>query len=150
MAREKELWAWLSKARLELKHALHMHRVENSASPGMPDVEGCMAHGRQFWFELKSAERPVRAKTPVRFKMRPKQVEWARRRWQLEGRVYWLLQIGSGKARRIYMLAGPEGAALTRGLTEAEIAARCFMRGGFDTPEPGSVIHRAAWGTMAL
>lgn len=152
MARESGLWSWLAKARLHFKLSLHMHRIENPVSPGMPDVEGFLSieafahsppssarlsHG-QFWLELKSASRPVRAKTPVRFKMRPKQVEWARRRWKLGGACYWLLQVGDGGARRIYMLPGHAGADIDRGLTEVELSKADVLRFCFDpkvTPE---------------
>jgi hypothetical protein len=124
MARESQLWQWLAKARLYYKADLHMHRIENSASPGMPDVEGFVRgfrKGLQFWVELKSAARPARASTPIRFKVRPKQVEWARRRWAIGGAAYWLLQIGDGADRRIYLLDATHGRALQAGMLESVI-----------------------------
>lgn len=157
MARESQLWTWLAKGRLHFKLRLHMHRVENPVSPGMPDVEGhlgieafahhrnraAIAHG-QFWIELKSAKRPIRKTTPIRFKMRPKQVEWARRRWNIGGSVYWLLQVGDGGSRCVYMLRGSFGAALAAGMTEDAIRANDVLCHYFEPkPTPEIVITAA-------
>lgn len=169
MARESELWSWLAKARLHFKMNLHMHRIENPVSPGMPDVEGYLRQwhatpgaklkfepgsvvqvgqystGGQFWFELKTAARPAKASTPIRFKMRPKQVEWAKRRWALGGACYWLLQVGHGGNRRIYMLDGGAGEQIAKGMTEDLLAARDVLRFWFEAkPDPVKAILSAA------
>jgi hypothetical protein len=166
MARESELWSWLSKARLHFKTRLHIHRIENPVSPGMPDVEGFLqgasvrrgggisvAPGAmirfepegQFWFELKTTARPAKAATPIRFKMRPKQIEWARRRWALGGKCYWLLQVGHGGTRAVYMLAGDAGSAIDKGMTEAALGKRCLMAASLfgDKITPEAIIRKA-------
>lgn len=122
MSREVQLWDALSKAKYVLRESLHMDRIENLVTPGMPDVEGYLHKMGQFWFELKSEERPTNSETPVRFKMRPRQIEWLRHRWEIGGACFWLLQVGSGTRRRVYMLEGRHGAKIDFGLTEAQIA----------------------------
>ncbi len=129
MSRESALWGWLAKSRRHFKTALHINRVENPAGPGMPDVEGQLnpafnggQHCGQFWIELKAAERPKRAETPVRFKVRPKQVEWSRKRYAVGGRVYWLLQVGSGADAARYLLPGDVAALIQRGMSEIDLS----------------------------
>lgn len=121
MARESALWIALKKAVPHFRRALHMHRVENIASPGAPDVEGYLEDQGHFEFELKSEERPAKITTPIRFKMRDKQVEYAKRRWAVGGAVFWLLQVGSGSDRRVYMIEGHHGEAIDKGLTEIQL-----------------------------
>lgn len=125
--REKELWKWLSKASKAAGPDLHMERIENSLSAGTPDVELCYK-GRTAWIELKTAERPVRDGTPVRFPTRPEQVEWMNTRGKAGGACYWLLLIspsyrwkeGVGSIvhpREILLLPYWEGVAIHGGLT---------------------------------
>lgn len=123
MARESGLWRWLSGARRVLGADLHMTRVENLIGSGMPDVEGCY-QGTQFWLELKSAMRPVRSATPVRFptKGREEQASWAISRIAAGGRVGYLLQVGHGHSRTIYLCPGRYVPLLHAGATEAKIA----------------------------
>lgn len=137
MSRERALWAWLAKARFVYKSRLHMNRIENPAGPGMPDVEGYLAreitrsgsrqqyahveNGGQFWIELKSAERPKRPETPVRFKVRPRQIAWGLRRWAVGRCSWWLLQVGSGAERKIYLLPGDKGRDIARGMPEIDL-----------------------------
>jgi len=128
MARETQLWDSLSKARFVLRDDLHMHRVENIVSPGAPDVEGHYKFTSAFQFELKSEARPVRPETPIHFKMRPKQVEYARRRWLVGGAIFWLLQVGEGSSRRVYMIEGIHGAKINAGLTEVQLHALDILR----------------------
>lgn len=141
MARESQFWQTLSKARFTLREALHMHRVENPAAPGTPDVEGfCAMKGAkkwQFWFELKAESRPARTDTLIHFRMRPKQVEWAKRRWDLGGCVWWLLQVGEHSQRIIYMVKGNLGHYLENGIVEDELAkiADNIWHGRFDPEE---------------
>lgn len=144
MARENQLWAWLAKARLHFKMKLHMHRIENPVSPGMPDVEGHLCGVGQFWIELKSAARPTRKKTAIRFKMRPKQIEWARRRWAIGGACYWLLQVGDGGNRCVYMLQGSYGGALAAGMTEDAIRAKDVLCYYFEPKVTPEVVITAA------
>lgn len=141
MARESALWRWLKRAEAELADDLHMHRVENAVSLGMPDVEGHMRSGRQFWIELKSSPRPARHATPVRVKFQPRQVPWLRRRWDLGGLAWVLLQVGSGAERRVYLVPGGDAWLLERGLVERSIEelSAVPVKAG-----PAEVIRRAA------
>jgi len=125
-ARENSLWKWLKQAKLQIGQELDMHRVENSVSQGMPDVEGFLGGAGQFWAELKAAERPKKPDTPVRFDVREAQVEWLRRRWSLGGAAWLLVQVGSGRTRDIYLIDGSQARDVQRGMTEKalrEIAA---------------------------
>lgn len=128
-AKESSLWDWLSKARRELGPALHMTRIENYVEPGMPDVEGTFRledKPHQFWLELKSEDRPKRDGTPVRFDVRPDQVTWNAMRWGLGANNFWLLQVGSGRDRALYLAPGDLGSRLLAGLTETELAIECL------------------------
>ena len=127
MSRESALWHWLAKARTEQGSRLHMNRIENSAGPGMPDVEGCLEGYGQFWLELKSSARPKRADTAIRFKVRPKQVEWMNARWKAGAPCYWLLQVGSAEERRLYLLPGRRGAWIKTGMTESELRTESVL-----------------------
>lgn len=102
---EKTLWQWASKARLDLGDELHVTRVENVAGEGHPDAEGCY-RGVQFWLELKVAKRPARSATLLRFgsPLRDSQVDWARKRIAAGGRVWYLIQVGSGHERQVYLI----------------------------------------------
>lgn len=135
MSRESSLWDWLSKARVMLGEALDINRVENLVQEGMPDVEGHLRISPQlqgqFWLELKSEERPARSSTPIRFKVRDKQIEWINRRWAIGGNVFWLLQVGSGSERRLFLAPGPLGPQLQAGLCEAALAVECARTGFF-------------------
>lgn len=144
MARESQLWKSLSQARLILRERLHMHRVENLATPGSPDVEGFLEGMGHFEFELKSAARPVRD-GPVRFDMedREKQIEYMRRRWAIGGACFWLLQVGSGASRQVYMLEGDAGPAIKAGLTEDQLRERDILKNPrFDAAEIVSMAFR--------
>ena len=126
MTRESGLWNWLKKARIHYKDQLHMNRVENSVMSGMPDVEGHLlklAEGGGFWIELKSAARPAREWTPVRFKVRDReaQVLWLTRRRRVGGLSWLLLQVGSAGTRRLYLVSGAEAAGVYDGLTETQL-----------------------------
>ena len=136
MARESSLWKWLSKARLALPDTLQIERVENSIAAGFPDVDGFLAPAGAFQIELKSTERPARPATPVRFALRgrEKQIEYMRKRWELGGNAFFLLQVGSGSDRILYLAPGNIGAELQRGITEMALAIACLRTGIFKSP----------------
>lgn len=154
MTLERNLWSWLSGARRELGAALDINRVENGVMAGMPDVEGFLnmpdPGGKlrpsivgQFWLELKSKERPARGLTPIRFDLRKReaQIEWMRNRWNLGGNVFWLLQVGSGHERVLYLARGDFGDKLKAGVTEGELLAEVCQYGFLgDKKSPGEVI----------
>lgn len=148
MARESSLWAWLSKVRLQCAGSVDIHRVENACEEGMPDVEGYLKQDGavgQFWLELKSEERPARASTPIRFKVREKQIPWINRRWSLGANVFWLVQIGSHAERTILLLPGPLGMEMQRGMLEAELMVAAVHTGIWTnrTADQRDVIRRA-------
>lgn len=125
MAKESSLWNWLSKNCLKVFRAdLHMDRVENSTMLGMADVEGCLT-GDQFWFELKVALRPSKPESKVVFqsKLKIEQVEWAKRRCRAGGNAWFLIQVGNGYSRSLYLIWGTHGAILKAGVTEKQLRA---------------------------
>jgi len=136
VARESSLWASFAKsARREISaDELHMSRVENLMGAGFPDVEGY--YNAPWWLELKSSERPARPTTPVRFKLRNReeQIEWLRKRWELGGNAFFLLQVGSGAQRILYLAPGNVGDDLKRGIPEARLACLCIGTGVFKPP----------------
>jgi len=154
MSRESSLWSWLAKARRALADDLHMERIENLLGAGTPDVEGFLRTTHRgagfvlkstFWLELKSSERPARSSTPIRFKLkgREAQIEFMRRRWELGGNAFWLLQVGSGPDRRLYLAPGDAGAQLLHGVTESELAVLCAHTGNFPkNVSPEAILKR--------
>ena len=136
----------MKSARLELRESLHLQRVENSVASGPPDVEGQLLHRGQFWIELKSTARPKRG-GPVRFKVRDSQVEWMRRRCRVGGRVWLLLQVGSGRSAARYLVPGRYAGQVQEGMTEVTLMQVCEMRqrpNGLNSDSPADVIRRAA------
>ncbi len=115
---ETVLWGWLKRARYAFLRDLHMNRIENLVGKGTPDVEGCLTI-EQFWIELKCSDRPKRPTTNVKVKFRPYQPEWHKARRKAGGRVFVLVQVGSGKkdARR-YLVSSVYLSLLKDGITE--------------------------------
>lgn len=116
MARESELW---QRCRTGVKtlalqrHRIDVQRVENAATSGHPDVEGCV-DGSQIWIELKSCDRPVRPGTPIRPKKRPSQDIWHMTRTRAGGRQHWILiQVGEDNNGRLYLIPGKDYANIT-------------------------------------
>lgn len=138
MARETSLWDWLAKARKQVAPGvLHMNRVENYVEAGMADVDGYLNlpdYAGEFNLELKSEERPARSETPLRFKVRDAQVSWNNARWALGANNFWLLQVGSGSSRTLYLAPGDLGKRLQKGMHEAELAVECIKTGIFKSP----------------
>lgn len=139
MARESSLWIWLKSARLKYRGTLHMNRVENSVSAGMPDVEGQLKDHAQFWIELKSAPRP-KGDGPVAVKIRDAQVEWLRRRDKAGGNAWLLIQVGSAAKAKRYLVLGMHAARIQAGVTEAELADLAYTSGAI---KPYQVIRAA-------
>ncbi len=145
MARETSLWNWLKKARMTFKYDLHMNRVENSTMKGMPDVEGHLTWGNQFWIELKSAARPAKPSTLIRFKVKDReaQVEWLRRRRLVGGYAWLLLQVGSGGDRKLYLIPGEDAAEVYEGVKEMRLRQLTKLPEAYT---PSDVVRRAARG----
>lgn len=151
MAKESQLWEWLSKAKLDTNHRVDMRRVEDAMAAGFPDVDGFawLAVGcgpsvvftpedpdgecslLSFKLELKSEKRPKNSATPLRFKVQKRfaQLAFMNKRYQMGEDAYFLLQVGEGAERRIYLAPGDIGARLKNGITEAELARACVSHG---------------------
>lgn len=139
MAKESALWGWLSCARRKMGPKLDINRIENLLGAGTPDVEFYIHDeslpefvNPQAWLELKSHERPAKPTTPIRFalKERDEQIRWLDRGWKMGRNAYFLLQVGGGSERRLYLAPGSAGLHLKKGLTESQIAVVCTLRGG--------------------
>lgn len=102
MSTETSLWAWLAAARKSLVN-LDLRRVENAIEGGTPDVEGCL-DGSQFWIELKCSRANLMG--VVRFKFRPAQVPWLKKRQDCGGRAFVLAQVDDGHRARRYLVNG--------------------------------------------
>jgi hypothetical protein len=170
MARESSLWKWLAKARDELRDRVDLRRVEDAIGAGFPDVDGYLRgvpdvavqfHSKAereeyeresrwvfgFKLELKSEVRPARAATPIRFKVekRAAQIEFMRKRYVMGEAAYFLLQVGEGADRMLYLAPGDCGARLKQGLTESELAVLCATENGMvfnKSFKPAAVIER--------
>jgi hypothetical protein len=110
MALEKALWGRLLRGKkalqAEKKFRIHMERVENEIAAGNPDVDGC-GEGMPFMIELKTCMRPAREVTPIKPKLREKQIEWHKNRTDAGSRTHWvLLQVGEGKDAKLYLIPG--------------------------------------------
>jgi hypothetical protein len=109
MALESALWKRCltgAKAVRHQGHKLDMQRIENCATSGHPDIEGCL-DGGQFWIELKSCMRPVRSDTPIRPKTRISQGIWHEKRAKAGCRIAWILiQVGEANDARLYLVPG--------------------------------------------
>lgn len=139
---ETNLWTWLKKARVSLGDQLHLTRQENLVMVGQPDVEGCL-QGGQFWIELKHAERPKRSSTKLRFgsPIKRNQYEWHEARSEAGGAVYYLISVGSGPDRAIYLIDWWRASdMMANGVTETELTQWKLL----DKPSPVEVVRWAA------
>lgn len=141
MSKESQLWAWLKGAQKSTLEGgptrVDLRRVEDAMGAGFPDVDGVAVLGEPvgpplcFKLELKSEVRPKRSATPIRFKVEKRfaQLEFLRKRYGMGENAYFLLQVGEGADRKIYLAPGDLGEALKVGLTEAQLAFECVKRG---------------------
>lgn len=122
---EKNLWKWLKGVEQQVKPgALHMERVENTASRGTPDVEGCF-QGACFQIELKSV---VRAKT-IRTGLTKSQAMFLNARWDAGGRAFLLIEVG-GDTR--YLIPGSQALKFVEPVLEKDLKKANLLL--FDTP----------------
>jgi hypothetical protein len=121
MTLEKSLWGRL-RACTTWDHIV---RIENGADKGTPDVNGCHA-GIEFWVELKVAEKPKRAATPIRVRHFTKEQRyWLRNRCAAGGRAYMLLQVSHE-----YLLLRGDIAALLVGTSPLDELQRAAISPG--------------------
>jgi hypothetical protein len=134
MALESALWKSLRQIMDPTRYPtfatrVHLERVENGVGEGFPDVDGFVRGWGPIQFELKSAARPVRSSTPIRFKVRPLQPPWNIRRWLAGGNNWWLLQVGEGHDRSVILAPGWLDIGALR-LTESQIEKLATDEGG--------------------
>ena len=79
---ESKLWKALRDGTRPL--GVHWTRMESWASPGVPDVNGCL-NGKDFWVELKILATKSDKKFP---KWRPHQIAWQTSRTSVGGCVW--------------------------------------------------------------
>lgn len=137
-ATENATWAWLKKARDFYGADLHIRRVENAISTGDPDVDGVLK-GEGFTLELKACERP-RGVTVLRYhEVTWAQVEWHEMRLAAGGASGFLVQVGSGRDARRYVVHGSTARALREGVTEFWLS----RQGGILVERPQDAIAEA-------
>jgi hypothetical protein len=120
---ETTLWEWLRGARRAIGPALHMRRVENAVGVGDGDVDGVL-EARDFMLELKFAKRPARESTPLTLghNVTNEQIDFARDRLAAGGAYAFLIQVGAGADRAIYLVPPHVGPALqARMITEKDL-----------------------------
>lgn len=126
-ATESNLWQWLRGARKVLGRSLKMRRLENAVSTGDADVDGLLS-GRPFDLELKAGARPKRPTTVIRHEpVKQGQVDYADEVLEAGGAHGFLIQVGEGHARRIYLLHGRLGRWLMPHRTERELATFGYL-----------------------
>lgn len=144
MALESALWTRCKTGAQAVRfqgHKLDIQRIENCATSGHPDVEGCL-DGDQFWIELKSCMRPVRPDTPIRPKKRESQEIWHGRRARAGCRIAWILvQVGEAHKAKLYLIPGNRYADIT--VPEQQLAEMSVLP---PSATLGDVICRAAQG----
>lgn len=118
---EANLWAAMRMALKVFRANLHYTRIENSVSDGFPDVEMQLLVDSASYhatIELKTAHRPIHPDTPVAVKIRPGQIPWLRKRWNVGGSAWLLLQVGSGRELARYLIPGNLAGEVSEGRTE--------------------------------
>lgn len=124
--KESSLWEWLRDNTKSMER-LHMTRIENSASSGIPDVDGCW-RSHQFWWELKVCDRPARPTTLIKPRFEPGQVPWLEARCAAGGAAFVLLQVGSRHKAQRYLIPGIHARTMALGLPEGLMPAICVLR----------------------
>jgi len=122
---EKNLWNRMREAMRVFRADVHYTRIENSVSDSYPDVEVSLLYeGVNYGatFELKTASRPVHFETSVPVHVRPGQVRWLKKRWNVRGSAWLLVQVGSGKDLARYLLPGDLAGPAEEGQSESWFA----------------------------
>lgn len=119
-ASEKRFANWF-RDNLKSTRELHMQRIESSTGSGVPDIEGCWA-GESFWIELKAVDvKPTKPGAKAGVKIRPAQINWLERRWNVAGNAYILIRLGKNYNATCYLVPGDRAACLP-GTTLAGLA----------------------------
>lgn len=84
---EDRMWDAMYRGAQALRaRGVEIQLERHEEKPGRLDVEGCCRG--QFWAELKNPRIPKTDRGKVRFKFRPKQPGWIRKRVRAGGQVY--------------------------------------------------------------
>ncbi|QDP53516.1 MAG: hypothetical protein GOVbin4933_62 [Prokaryotic dsDNA virus sp.] len=119
---EKNLWNRMREAMKVFRADIHYTRIENSVSDSYPDVEVSLLYQKVNYgatFELKTTSRPAHFETSVPVHVRPGQVRWLKKRWNVRGSAWLLVQVGSGKDLARYLIPGYLAGGVADGLPEA-------------------------------
>lgn len=119
---EKNLWNRMREAMRVFRADVHYTRIENSVSDSYPDVEVSLLYQKVNYgatFELKTASRPAHFETSVPTKVRPGQVRWLKKRWNVRGSAWLLVQVGSGKDLARYLIPGDLAGEAAEGRPES-------------------------------
>jgi penicillin-binding protein-related factor A (putative recombinase) len=128
---EENLWKWIKKLKFVYRNQLHLNRIENSAGNGMADVNGCFK-GIEFWLELKKANKPSNAKTPIKIKFQDGQPIWLKNRYRAGGRVFVAILIGKYSKANRYLIPASRDLIdkMQNGLTLEELGALSIVNPG--------------------
>lgn len=90
---EKTAYNWLKKNVFRSPHRID--RIENLVGTGMPDVNGCVVRGFEFWLEVKNPTEPKRPSTPLfgsNHKVSQEQANWFLTQRKAGGRcLFWIV-----------------------------------------------------------
>lgn len=144
---EKNLWNRMREALKVFGPRVHYTRIENSVSDGFPDVEIQLSVAGDTYhstIELKTASRPTHFETSVAVKIRPGQIRWLSKRWQVGGNTWILLQVGSGAQLARFLIPGKFAARVSEGCTEKwlEEHSMCHPKAPLDDIVKISCIER--------
>jgi len=137
---EKNLWNRMREALRVFRADVHYTRIENSVSDSYPDVEISLLQDKVNYgatFELKTAGRPVHFETPVSVQVRPGQIRWLKKRWNVQGSAWLLLQVGSGKDLARYLIPGYLAGEVNDGVDETTLKS-------YSVCEPDDPLDRIA------
>lgn len=128
MRPESQFWQWLRPSG-PLKKQVHCERIEQAYTAGTPDVEFYWRGRGHGWIELKATERPKNPDTLVRpsMKNRAAQISFMRRRWDMGDNACFVIRVGHGLERMIYIFAGDAGTLLAAGMTEKDMQRTCLF-----------------------
>lgn len=139
MAKENDVWKWLRDNCRPIKPRLHMERVENVASSGRPDVNGCF-DGKVFDVELKRCKLPKRI-DEFDITWQKGQQPWLRERWKKGGLSWVLIFVGEGHKVQRFLVRGCDVDGLGENRT---VGKKILQRTSLETLEDLSVIDPKA------
>ena len=112
-----------------------LDRVENSATSGQPDVNGCL-DSEDVWIELKAPKEPARASTPIMTRsgnhpLLESQISWFCRQRQAGGIAFILIRTN----KRIMLVDGTKFATVFNTWTVGQMAEHSLLVCAVPTPK---------------